>query len=170
MATSRSDSRLESPESSPQPNDTHAPLKFLTWQPLYATEKPFQIFMNIPPHIPDQRTTNLVFSDHVVPICDIRGRPPLKSIDEKGFVFRKHRTAIPVEGFLSRDTVETRYLPEVEQLLRREVDGVDRVFFFDWRVGLIFLPGFSLGAFYLGMRVTDDPNSYAKMLLKSRER
>lgn len=112
--------------------DVTAPLKFLTWQPLYATEKPFQIFTNIPASAPDQRTTNLVFSDHRMLIRDVCCHTPPSHIDEKGFVYRKHETA--VMDFENREVVEGVYLPEVEALLRRELEGVDRVFFFDWRV------------------------------------
>jgi hypothetical protein len=72
-----------------------------------------------------------------VKIRDVRGlKEPIKTIDEKGFVYRKHKTKVPVEGFLSRETVEKDYLPEVEELIKGELEGVDRLFFFDWRVCL----------------------------------
>jgi hypothetical protein len=129
------------PESESQPEDLTATLKFLSWQPLYETEKPFQIFMNIPPDVPDQRTTNLVFGDHQVEIRDVRNRNLPSSIDEMGFIYRQHETSIT--DFTSREVVEREYLPEVEGLLRRELEGVDKVFFFDWRVCL-FLFLFSL--------------------------
>jgi hypothetical protein len=92
--------------------------------------------MNIPPEVPDQRTTNLVFSDHSIKIRDVRGSPQPASIDEKGFIFRKHQTKLSTEGFLDRETVEKIYLPEIEELLKKELgeESVDRVFFFDWRV------------------------------------
>lgn len=121
-------------ESTPQ--DLTATLKFITWQSLYEIEKPFQIFMNIPPDVPDQRTTNLVFSDHAIKIRDVRHYPKPCSIDERGFIYRKHRTEVPVEGFRNRETVEKSYLPEMEELLKKELgpETVDRVFFFDWRL------------------------------------
>jgi hypothetical protein len=49
-----------------------AKLKFLSWQQLYETEKPFQIFINIPTHVKDQRTTNLVYEDVEVQIEDVQ--------------------------------------------------------------------------------------------------
>lgn len=107
-------------------------LKFLQWQPLYSVEKPFQIFMNIPSTAADRRDTNLVFEDAQISIQDVRTLPLPASIDEKGFIYRKHRTY--VESFNDRKAVEEIYLPEVEILLRNELEGVDRVFFFDWRV------------------------------------
>lgn len=110
-------------------------LKFLQWQPLYETEKPFQLFVNIPPEAADQRTTNLVFEDVTLPIQDVRELDNDWSIDEKGFVYRRHASKATLEDFASRTAVEEIYLPEVEELLRSELEGVDRVFFFDWRVG-----------------------------------
>lgn len=126
------------PTQSDEPSqDITATLKFITWQPLYETEKPFQIFMNIPPDVADQRTTNLVFEDHQVHIRDVRNTTQPASIDERGFIYRRHETS--VTDFTSRDVVEKTYLPEVEQLLKDELEGVDKVFFFDWRVCLLFI-------------------------------
>ena len=57
---------------SPDPEALTITLKFLLWQPLYATEKPFQIFINIPPDAPDVRDTNLVFENVDLPVQDVR--------------------------------------------------------------------------------------------------
>lgn len=111
-----------------------ASLKFLQWQPLYELEKPFQIFVNIPDHFKDQRTTNLVFEDCPVVVKDIRHRAANFTLDDHGFTYCHHETA--GGDFTDRIYVEETYLPEIETLLRREVDGVQQVFFFDWRVRL----------------------------------
>ena len=107
-------------------------LKFLQWQALYELEKPFQIFTNIPDHVQDRRTTNLVFKDHNVKMLDVRDRSRDFTLDKNGFVYRNHQ--ITPGDFTDRALVEKTYLPEIERLLRQEVDGVDEVFFFDWRV------------------------------------
>jgi hypothetical protein len=107
-------------------------LKFLQWQPLYVHEKPFQIFINIPPSALDQRTTNLVFENITLPVHDIRFRPSPPTLDSHGFTYIKQETS--VKDFSSRESVDKYYLPEIEALLRMEVEGVDQVFFFDWRV------------------------------------
>ncbi|KAH8596649.1 methyltransferase CmcJ [Bisporella sp. PMI_857] len=107
-------------------------LKFLEWQTLYETEKPFQIFINIPEEAEDKRDTNLVFHDVRLQISDARDLDQNLSIDEKGFVYRRYPTS--VMNFTDRKMVEDAYLPEIEAILRRELDGVDRVFFFDWRL------------------------------------
>lgn len=45
---------------------------------------------------------------------------------------RKHQP--DAMHFASREAVESLYLPEIEHFLKREVNDVDRVCFFDWRV------------------------------------
>jgi hypothetical protein len=107
-------------------------LKFLSWQQLYETEKPFQIFINIPPHVKDQRTTNLVYEDVEVQIEDVRKNPKGFSLNGDGFQYVSHRTK--VQDVSQRKVVEDQYLPEIERLLRQYVEDVDRVYFFDWRV------------------------------------
>lgn len=109
-----------------------AELKFLKWQPLYELEKPFQIFINIPDDAKDKRTTNLNFENVQVELTDARILSPQLSLDERGFVYRKHEIA-PLD-YTNRKEVECAYLPEIESLLKTELDGVDQVFFFDWRV------------------------------------
>jgi hypothetical protein len=129
-ATGCSDSGLQ--RNLDKPALTLASLKFLQWQPLYEKEKPFQIFINIPDHVKDRRTTNLVFEDQLVKIEDVRSRLEEFTLDNNGFVFCHRPTTF--SHFNDRKSVEEFYLPEVESLLRQEVDGADEVFFFDWRV------------------------------------
>lgn len=124
---------LHAPIKPSNPKDVTATLKFLKWQSLYELEKPFQIFINIPPEASDQRTTNLVYEDVTLPIKDVRGLKSQPNLDENGFMYCQHRTEF--KDFNSREAVDKFYLPEIEQLLRKETEGVDRVFFFDWRVG-----------------------------------
>jgi hypothetical protein len=107
-------------------------LKFLKWQKLYEIEKPFQVFINIPPHVKDQRTTNLVYEDVQVDIKDARDHENSFNLDKQGFIYLKHTTN--VQDFEQRAAVEEAYLPEIEQLIRSNMQGVDRVHFFDWRV------------------------------------
>jgi len=109
-----------------------ATLKFLDWQELYETEKPFQIFINIPDEAEDKRTSNLVFEDVEVAVHDVRGREKDFDLDTNGFRFLKHSSIL--DDFHSKALIEDIYLPEVEALLRKEVEDVDKVFFFDWRV------------------------------------
>ncbi|KAL8834254.1 MAG: hypothetical protein Q9170_003841 [Blastenia crenularia] len=107
-------------------------LSFLQWQKLYESEKPFQIFTNVPEDAEDQRDTNLVFEQLCLVVHDVRRLPAKFSLDANGFVYRQHVTK--TTDFASRKTVEQSYLPEIEELLKREVEGADRIFFFDWRL------------------------------------
>jgi hypothetical protein len=56
------------------------------------------------------------------------------TLDGNGFCFRN----IPrkFNAWDSRQRVEEEYLPEVVELLKREVPGVDEVGIFDWRVSV----------------------------------
>jgi hypothetical protein len=109
-----------------------AELKFLKWQQLYESEKPFQIFINIPNNAKDRRTTNLNFENVQVELTDARTLSAQLSLDKHGFIYRNHEIA-PLD-YTNRKEVECTYLPELETLLKTELDGVDQVFFFDWRV------------------------------------
>lgn len=120
-------------------HDLQIDLMFLQWQRLYEIEKPFQIFINIPKDAQDQRDTNLVFGKVPCMIQDIRNAAYEPSLDETGFIYRRHTTN--TIDFTNRTIVDQDYLPEIEKLLRCELDDVDRVFFFDWRVCKNFTPG-----------------------------
>ena len=115
-----------------EPQDLAITLQFLQWQDLYKTEKPFQIFINVPKDAKDPRNTNLLFESVNVKVLDVRGQSGKYTLDDHGFIYRQHTTSI--SSFTDRKSVVDNYLPEVEALLRKEIDGVDRVFFFDWRV------------------------------------
>ncbi|KAL9120122.1 MAG: hypothetical protein Q9187_003326 [Circinaria calcarea] len=107
-------------------------LKFLKWQKLYETEKPFKIFINVPKDAQDPRDTNLVFESVNVRVHNVREHVDGFSLDNNGFMYRQHLTRL--SNFTDRKSVDETYLPEMEALLKKEVDGVDQVFFFDWRL------------------------------------
>lgn len=107
-------------------------LNFLQWQELYEEERPFQIFINIPEDAEDQRNTNLVFEKVGLTVQDVRGHSEDFSLDTNGFMYRQHSSKIT--SFRDRKFVSENYLPEIEALLKREVEGADQVFCFDWRV------------------------------------
>ena len=111
--------------------DEIASVQFTAWKDLYHIEKPFMIFMDIPADSKDRRVTNVDFSCSDIRIEDIRGREKSFQLDENGF---KVVSMQDTRACSDPSEIETRYLPEVQRLLRREIDGVDRVFIFDWRV------------------------------------
>ena len=130
--------------------DLQVSLSFLDWQDLYESEKPFQIFINIPRGAEDQRDTNLVFKRMRLTVHDVRGLSTNFSLDTNGFIYRQH--VFKTTDFAHRTSVEQSYLPEVEQMLKQEVEDVDRIFFFDWRVsegdlGLCWFESLTISSF-----------------------
>ena len=140
--------------------DTQVSLSFLHWQELYEREKPFQIFTNIPEDAEDQRDSNLVFKRETVLIRDIRGLSEMFSLDTNGFIYRRH-TLKNIDSY-DRKSIEQNYLPKIEKLLRQAVEGIDQVFFFDWRVSERYLDSYPC-------YVSDDI-SFGKMRLRSKAR
>lgn len=109
-----------------------ASIKYIKWQDLYEREKPFQIFIDIPKDAVDQRYNNLEFENKEEIFFDVRGREQEFGLDDHGFTYRHHH--FEFDDFEDRTSVESRYLPMVEQFLRNELEDVGKVFFFDWRV------------------------------------
>lgn len=111
-------------------------LQFIKWTDLYKTEKPYQIFIDLPP---STARTNVEFDVNEVLFRDIRWNEEAFDLDNNGFMMRNIEEVKRLEGRPSTEFIERVYLPVVEQLLRREVEGADRVKIFDWRVGLNIL-------------------------------
>jgi hypothetical protein len=117
------------------PQDEQARFKYLKWLDLYKIEKPFQLFLDIPEDSPDQRRSNLVYEDGPAEtVRDVRGHEADFSVDRNGFAYIKHDFTLSNEEFQNNSVVESTYLPECEKILRENLEGVDRVHFFDWRV------------------------------------
>ncbi len=66
--------------------------------------------------------------EHTVAIADMRDIADTLSIDREGFELLRHTTA--VADLYDDDAVDSRYIPEIEALLRRRFDA-DRVVVFD---------------------------------------
>lgn len=111
--------------------DDMATINYAKRLPVYEKEVPYQIISDFPG---DHKKTNLEFGPAPVAgtIRDIRGRESDFTVDSHGFQVCRQKTA--VEGWTNKDVIETQYYAEREQLLKAELDGVDEVFFYDWRV------------------------------------
>ena len=114
------------------PDSVKASIKYIRWQQLYEREKPFQIFVDIPPDAADQRYNNLVFENKEETFHNIRGQERKFSLNGHGFTFRHYD--FDFDDFEDRASVESIYLPKVEKFIKAEIEDVDKVFFFDWRV------------------------------------
>lgn len=134
------------------PQEEEANLLYLEWQDLYNREKPFQIFALVPEYaLPNRSTTNLVFKEGNTEIIhDTRGMESQFTLDKQGFAFCRHTTQI--KEFEQGEDVENIYLPEMEALIKREVEGVDQVYFFDWRVNIILKQTLNPKSLYLLIR------------------
>jgi hypothetical protein len=108
-------------------------IQYLEWQDIYEREKPFLLLFDLPDNAKDRRTSNLVFKAKTLTLHDIRASETPLTLDENGFMVKQSTTQ--VTDFANRKYVDENYLPEAEKLLREQVEGVDRVYFFDWRVG-----------------------------------
>jgi len=112
--------------------DAVGSIKYLKWKSLYHHEKPFNIFLDPPKDAKDQRTTNLTYEDRETYFRDVRGHESSFSLDGNGFIFRRY--SLTFDNFEDPKAVETEYLPEVERIIKQEVEGADKIFIFDWRV------------------------------------
>jgi hypothetical protein len=120
------------PTTARQPQDVSAPVKYIKWQSLYEKERPFYSFVEVPKDVPDQRTTNIVYEDRDTFFHDTRGEQSKFTLDNHGFTFRRHE--FDFDDWENQQKVEEEYLPEVERIIKTNVEGADKIFFFDWRV------------------------------------
>jgi hypothetical protein len=106
-------------------------LNYAKWLPIYEKEVPYQIISEFPG---DYKKTNLEFGPAPTPevIHDIRGRESEFTADSHGFQVCHQQTTI--QDWTNREIVESQYYAEMESLLKKELDDVDEVFFYDWRV------------------------------------
>ncbi|KAH8742192.1 hypothetical protein F5882DRAFT_165356 [Hyaloscypha sp. PMI_1271] len=114
--------------------DVTATFGFLEWQELYTRVKPYELFVDIPEGVEGLEMTNCIFTQKEVHVKDLRGSEADLSLNDQGFIYIKHRTCLTNEDLQSRERVEQIYYPQMEALLRKEVEEVDQVHFFDWRI------------------------------------
>jgi len=112
--------------------DILAEISYIKWSPLFETEKPFHIFIPIPKDAKDQRQTNVDFEAKQTIIRDIRGQEAKFDLDNNGICFRHHKSAF--NDFENIEAVQREHLPEIERILKSEVEGADKIYFFNWRV------------------------------------
>lgn len=115
----------------PSPKNETTTLNYAQWLPIYKKEVPYQIISAFPG---DYKKTNLKFEPAPSPevIHDIRGREAEFMADNHGFQVCFQETII--QDWTNRAVVESQYYAEMECLLKKELEDVDEVFFYDWRV------------------------------------
>ncbi len=63
---------------------------------------------------------------------DMRGKESEYTLDRKGFCIRHHTSKMT--DFSNEDAIKETYIPEIEALLKAELEGIDQVHVFDYRV------------------------------------
>lgn len=105
-------------------------LQYLKDDPLYDTIKPLQI---VPDWADTEGRTNVRLEAGLPEtIHDVRGSGKTFSLDINGFSYIKAPTTFI--DWASQQKIGSDHLPELEQLLRREVDGCDEILFYDARL------------------------------------
>ena len=106
---------------------------YLQWDDTFNSEKPYQIVSENIPELDRLARSNIVMMEGPEELIeDIRGRETTFGLDTNGFMVLKH--IFPAIDYQRHQDVEEIYKPEVEKLLKRNVEGVDKVVFFNWRV------------------------------------
>ena len=127
---------IENTATTSEPTTLKAAFDYLQWTPLYEIEKPFQVFIDIPKHCPDQREDNLAFSTGPEELVfDVCGKEKDFTLDKNGFTYIKHSSIISEPSqFFDPKTIREIYLPECIRVLERELSRVGRVHIYSWRV------------------------------------
>jgi hypothetical protein len=115
-----------------------AKIQYLKWTDDYLTKGPYEKYTIGEPT--SNEIMNLVFEDKDILVKDIRGHEKDFSLDGNGFIvrnFAKGAASLADQKVLPIDdaTIQKLYLPLIDEFLKAEVEGVDRVFPFNWRVG-----------------------------------
>lgn len=116
-----------------------ASFEFLQWQKSYEQQKPYEIFLPLASFSKGSKIprSNLIFEHRTVPIKDIRNQQDMFDLDTHGFQVVKSPTT--VKNLKDRTAVIEQYVPEMERLLQRNLDGDGkqvRTYCFDLRVSL----------------------------------
>ncbi len=104
-------------------------LQYLENDPLYDTTKPVQVT----PPFPRSDQTNV----HLKPgpdetLYDVRGRQSSFTLDDNGFCYVHAPTKF--NKWSSQPAIAKEFLPEMEELLKREIEGCDEIIFYDARI------------------------------------
>lgn len=142
-------------------------IAYAKWRDLFYEEKPFLLLYDIPDDYDDKRTTNIIFEKIEKQVRDIRESKRKFTLDQNGFKIANHQTT--VKAFKDRKIVDETYLPEIEQLLREEVEGVDQVFFFDWRVSIGGRPASLKLRLRIEQQVRESKDTSGDKLISSNE-
>lgn len=110
--------------------DIQVRLQYLKDDPIYKEQKPLQITPNF---MDNQNKTNVKLAPgELETVQDVRGRENEFTLDRNGFRYCHAPTAF--KDWSSQPSIAQSYLPELETLLRKEIDGCDEIMFYDARI------------------------------------
>ncbi|KAK4968675.1 hypothetical protein LTR66_011816 [Elasticomyces elasticus] len=113
-----------------KPKDVDVKLQYLASDPLYKKVKPLQV---VPGYLDCDGKSNVYLQPgETETIHDIRGKEDEFSLDKNGFRYVKSKTNF--EEWNSQPKIGEVYLPEMEDLLRDQLEGCDEIMFFDARL------------------------------------
>ena len=118
-----------------EPFNESTQFEYLTPLPLYEVERPFQLLRPVREDSKDKRESNCQWAATASEtVTDVRGLAFEPTLDQHGFIVRRAPTILTSEQFDNRDMTETFYMPEMYDLLKREVEGADLIVGFDHQV------------------------------------
>lgn len=118
-----------------EPFNESTRFEYLTPLPIYKVERPFQLLRPVREDSIDKRESNCQWDATASEtVTDVRGLAFEPTLDQHGFIVRGAPTIFTSEQFENRDMTETFYMPEMYDLLKREVEGADLVVGFDHQV------------------------------------
>ena len=110
--------------------DVTVQLQYLKNDPLYKTVKPVQFTPNFADR--EGRSNVRLAPGPPETLNDVRGIDEPFSLDANGFKYVNAPTNF--KDWSSQPKIAQDFLPEMEKLLKREVDGCDEIMFYDARI------------------------------------
>jgi hypothetical protein len=110
----------------------------LQWKPLFNEEKPYYLYTDPPPGLPNANFSTKPGDAETV--HDVRGSENEFNLDDHGFAFTRQKAQNYPYSLKDIDpvTMKTQYLPSLDGLIREQLQQDCEIFWFDWRVESIF--------------------------------
>lgn len=106
---------------------------YLQWDDKFKYVKPYQAFLPLPEGVSAELQQNIEFSEGQAEVVgDLRKSKESFTLDKHGFQVCKFNHSLPQAPNAS--LMEEVYLPQVLELLKREVPETERSKVFDWRM------------------------------------
>ncbi|KAI0837551.1 hypothetical protein F5Y06DRAFT_270740 [Hypoxylon sp. FL0890] len=105
-------------------------LRFLKPLEKYQNEKPYWLFVGKPDGVDVTNVSLEAVSG--IPVHDVRGEEQNYELDKHGFKFVSH--GIDFEAFNDDQRIEGEYLPQVEEMILKNIPYATKVSVFNWRL------------------------------------